>query len=49
MPPKLRVICHGLSKFTSTGDAGVSNKFINADDLKNKGFDKAYFHWDCGR
>jgi uncharacterized protein YwqG len=29
------------------GDAGVANIFINAQDLKNKKFDKAYFNWDC--
>ncbi len=29
------------------GDAGISNIFINVDDLKKKRFDKAYFNWDC--
>ncbi|MFT3701725.1 MAG: DUF1963 domain-containing protein [Agriterribacter sp.] len=29
------------------GDAGISNVFINKDDLKKKKFDKAYFNWDC--
>ena len=29
------------------GDAGITNIFINADDLKNKQFDKAYFNFDC--
>lgn len=29
------------------GDAGISNIFININDLKNKKFDKAYFNWDC--
>ena len=29
------------------GDSGVANVFINAEDLKNKYFDKAYFNWDC--
>ena len=29
------------------GDAGISNIFINADDLKNRKFDNAYFYWDC--
>lgn len=29
------------------GDAGVSNIFINVDNLKKKKFDKAYFNWDC--
>jgi len=29
------------------GDAGISNIFINVDDLKKKRFEKAYFNWDC--
>lgn len=29
------------------GDAGISNIFINADDLKNRRFYKSYFNWDC--
>ena len=29
------------------GDSGVANVFINADDLRNKKFDNAYFNWDC--
>lgn len=29
------------------GDAGVSNVFINADDLKKRDFSRAYFNWDC--
>lgn len=29
------------------GDSGVANVFLNADDLKRKDFDRAYFNWDC--
>lgn len=29
------------------GDSGVANFFINAEDLQNKRFEKAYFNWDC--
>ena len=29
------------------GDAGISNIFINFNDLKKKRFDRAYFNWDC--
>jgi len=29
------------------GDSGVANVFLNANDLKSKNFDKAYFNWDC--
>ncbi len=29
------------------GDAGISNIFINPDDLKKKKIDMAYFYWDC--
>ena len=29
------------------GDNGVMNIFLNADDLKARNFDKAYFNWDC--
>ena len=29
------------------GDVGVAHFFINADDLRNKNFEKAYFQWDC--
>jgi uncharacterized protein YwqG len=29
------------------GDAGISNIFINIEDLKKRRFEKAYFNWDC--
>lgn len=36
-----------IDKEIMFGDAGISNIFINVDDLKKKRFDKAYFNWDC--
>ncbi|MDQ0781102.1 YwqG family protein [Chryseobacterium sp. W4I1] len=29
------------------GDSGVGNLFINPKSLREKDFDKAWFHWDC--
>jgi uncharacterized protein YwqG len=29
------------------GDAGISNIFISADDLRKKNFNNAHFNWDC--
>jgi uncharacterized protein YwqG len=35
------------SKEIMFGDAGISNIFINADDLRKRNFNNAHFNWDC--